>query len=134
MAKDETIQEYYAMSKKWLSAALTNLEQGLYEPAMFNGIHALELGLKAALHTIIEGPIKTHNVGGLFGKHFRDKVGDECCRAVNLILARYNLPRYPDQKMVEPKEVAEELKFIKEFIENIILDLIEEENVNNIHT
>lgn len=126
MATDEKIQEYYTMSKKYLSAASTNLKQGLYEPAMFNGIHALELGLKAALQTIIEMPIKTHNVGGLFGKHFRDKVGDESCKTVNLILTRYNLPRYPDQNMVEPEDVASELEFIKEFIESTILDLIED--------
>ena len=125
MATDETIQEYYAMSRKYLKAASTNLEQGLYEPSMANGIHALELGLKAALHAIIEEPIKTHNIGGLFGKHFRDKVGDGRCRAVNLILTRYNLPRYPDQKMVESEEVERELGFIKEFIENTIPDLIE---------
>ncbi len=38
MATDEKIQEYYTMSKKYLSAALTNLEQSLYEPAMANVI------------------------------------------------------------------------------------------------
>ena len=69
------------MSGKYLSAALANLEQELYEPAMFNGIHALELGLKAALYPII-GDIKTHNVGGMFGKHFRDEVGDDTCKTM----------------------------------------------------
>lgn len=124
MARNETVQEYYTMSEKYLSAALANLEQELYEPAMSNGIHALELGLKAALYTIM-GDIKTHNVGGPFGKHFRDKIGDDICRKVNQILIHYNLPRYPGQEMVEPDDVERELKFIKELIENIILDLID---------
>lgn len=125
MAANETIQEYCNMSGKYLRASLDNLEQKLYEPAMANGIHALELGLKAALHTVIKEPIKTHNVGGLFGKHFRNRVGDENCKLLNIILTKYNLPRYPDQEMIDPEDVAKDIGFIKEFIENTIPKLVE---------
>jgi HEPN domain-containing protein len=51
MEGNETLQEYYDASLKFLRAALSNLSDELYEPAMANGIHALELAMKAALHS-----------------------------------------------------------------------------------
>ena len=44
-----TIQEYYNLSLNYLESAKICLKKDLFEPAMFNAIHALELSLKAAL-------------------------------------------------------------------------------------
>ncbi|MFQ5884293.1 MAG: HEPN domain-containing protein [Thermoplasmata archaeon] len=71
MERDAEIQEYYTMSLKYLQAAKRSLSDDLHEPAMANGIHALELAMKAALCLKVKDPIKTHNIGGLFGRHFR---------------------------------------------------------------
>jgi len=50
-ARDEKVQEYYNLSLIYLESAKLSLGRGLFEPAMFNAIHALELSLKAALLT-----------------------------------------------------------------------------------
>ncbi len=84
---------------------------------MFSAIHALELALKAALLTRVGDIWRTHNVGGEFGRHFRSEVGKEVCRKVNVILAKYNLPRYPREPPVSAGEVKEDVEFIKRFIE-----------------
>jgi len=47
--KNETIQEYTKLSLTYLEASQISLEKELYEPALFNAIHALALILKAAL-------------------------------------------------------------------------------------
>jgi len=125
MERDEEIQEYYSLSRKYLKASLGSLEDSLYEPAMANAIHALELAIKAALGTVMEETVKTHNVGGVFGRHFRGILGDESCRTVNMILTKYNLPRYPGQTMPDPDEVIEDVAFIKHFIEELISPMLE---------
>ena len=51
MEGDEEVLEYYRLSQTYLIAALDFQEKKLYEPALFNGIHAFELGVKAALLT-----------------------------------------------------------------------------------
>ena len=47
MGQDKTgikkIQEYYNLSCNYLESAKINLENELFEPAMFSAIHALEL-------------------------------------------------------------------------------------------
>jgi len=74
MGQDKTrikkIQEYYNLSCNYLESAKINLENELFEPAMFSAIHALELSLKAALLTKTDEAWKTHNIGGQFGKYF----------------------------------------------------------------
>ena len=124
MEEDEEVQEYYSMSLKYLQAAVGSLSDELYEPAMANGIHALELAMKAALHLVVEGTIKTHNIGGLFGKHFRERLGEEICRSANLILTKYNLPRYPGQRPLEESEVRSDIDFIERLIEEHIRGII----------
>jgi len=128
MDKDKTtakkIQEYYNLSLNYLESAKISLKQELFEPAMFNAIHALELSLKAALLTETDEAWKTHNIGGQFGKYFRDKIGDKICRKVNVILSKYNLPRYPSEKAVDPKEVEKDINFIEEFIEHQIIHML----------
>ena len=125
MEEDEEVQEYYSMSLKYLQAAVGSLSNELYEPAMANGIHAPELAMKAALHLVVEGTIKTHNIGGLFGKHFRERLGEEICRSANLILTKYNLPRYPGQRSLEESEVRSDIDFIERLIEEHIRGIIE---------
>lgn len=124
MEEDEEVQEYYSMSLKYLQAAVGSLSNELYEPAMANGIHALELAMKAAPHLVVEGTIKTHNIGGLFGKHFRERLGEEICRSANLILTKYNLPRYPGQRSLEESEVRSDIDFIERLIEEHIRGII----------
>jgi len=124
MEKDETIREHYALSLKYLAAAQGNLTQGLYEPALANGIHALELGIKALLHSKLAEPLKTHNVGGLLGRHFREELGTVICRMANRILISYNLPRYPGVAAPHPDDVKVELEFIADLVENRIRELI----------
>ena len=69
------IQDYYNLSLNYLESAKISLKKELYEPAMFSAIHALELILKAALLTKTDEAWKTHNIGGQFGKYFREKIG-----------------------------------------------------------
>ncbi len=61
---------------------------------------------------------KTHNVGGQFGKYFREELGDKICRRINIILSKYNLPRYPSEESLDSEEVQNDISFIKDFIEN----------------
>ena len=118
------IQEYYNLSLNYLESAKLSLKKDLFEPAMFSAIHALELSLKAALLTKTDEAWKTHNIGGQFGKYFRDTMGDTICRRVNIILSKYNLPRYPSEKMVNPEEVEKDITFIEEFIDQQIVTII----------
>lgn len=124
MERNEEVQEFYSLSKEFLKAAIKNLELELYEPAMANGIHALELAAKAALCTVIDDPIKTHNIGGLFGKHFKEEIGKENCKKVNIILMKYNLPRYPGEIRLMASDIREDINFIKNFIENEVAKII----------
>ena len=128
MEQDKTrtkkIQEYYDLSGNYLLSAKISLKNDLFEPAMFSAIHALELSLKAALLTKTDEAWKTHNIGGQFGKHFRDDVGDMVCRRINMILSKYNLPRYPSQTTWDPEEIEKDIDFINDFIGNQILSLL----------
>ena len=124
MGQDKTtttkIQDYYNLSLNYLESAKISLKKELYEPAMFSAIHALELSLKAALLTKTKDSWKTHNIGGQFGKYFREEISDKTCRRINKILSKYNLPRYPSEKALDPDEVVDDIKFIEDFIEHQI--------------
>ena len=128
MERDKTrtkkIQEYYDLSCNYLESAKISLKNELYEPAMFTAIHALELALKSSLLTKTEGSWKTHNVGGEFGKYFRKEIGDEICRKINILLSKYNLPRYPSEAPLDPDEVENDIKFIEDLIEHQIPNLL----------
>ena len=124
MEVDEEILEYYRLSKTYLTASNELLEEGLYEPALFNAIHALELGVKAALLTKIDNNLILHQVGGLFGREFRDVVGNDVCRKLNNILSMYNLPRYPGTEEITREETEKALNFVRDFIENILPSII----------
>lgn len=124
MGQDKTtttkIQDYYNLSLNYLESAKISLKKELYEPAMFSAIHALELSLKAALLTKTEDAWKTHNIGGQFGKYFREELGNKTCRRINVILSKYNLPRYPSENILDSEEVEDDVIFIEEFIERQI--------------
>ncbi len=81
MGQDKTtankIQDYYNLSLNYLESAKISLKKELFEPAMFSAIHALELSLKAALLTKTDEAWKTHNIGGQFGKYFREEIGEK---------------------------------------------------------
>jgi len=118
------IQNYYNLSLNYLESAKISLKKELFEPAMFSAIHALELSLKAAILTKTDETWKTHNIGGQFGKYFREEIGDKTCRRINVIISKYNLPRYPSEAALNPKEVEEDITFIEELIEHRIIRLI----------
>ena len=128
MGQDKTtakkIQEYYNLSLNYLESAKISLKKELFEPAMFSAIHALELSLKAALFTKTEDAWKTHNIGGQFGKYFREEVGDKTCSRINVIISKYNLPRYPSEKALDPDEIEKDIKFIEEFIKHQIVAIL----------
>jgi len=123
-AADKKIQDYYNLSLNYLESAKISLKQELFEPAMFSAIHALELSLKAALLTKTDEAWKTHNVGGQFGKYFREEIGDKTCRKINIITSKYNLPRYPSEKVLDSEEVEKDINFIEEFIEHQIVTIL----------
>jgi len=118
------IQDYYNLSLNYLESAKISLKKELFEPAMFSAIHALELSLKAALLTKTDGAWKTHNIGGQFSKYFREKIGDKTCRKINVIISKYNLPRYPSEKALDSEEVEKEIDFIEEFIKHQIISIL----------
>jgi len=128
MGQDKTttkkIQDYYNLSLNYLESAKISLKKELFEPAMFSAIHALELSLKAALLIKTKDAWKTHNIGGQFAKYFREEIGDKTCRRINVIISKYNLPRYPSEKSLDPEEVEEDIKFIDEFIEHQIVTIL----------
>jgi HEPN domain-containing protein len=128
MERDKTrakkIQEYYDLSCNYLESAKISLKNELYEPAMFTAIHALELALKSSLLTKTENSWKTHNIGGEFGKYFRKELGDDICRKINILLSKYNLPRYPSESPLDPDEVENDIKFIEDLIEHQIPNLL----------
>jgi len=118
------IQDYYNLSLNYIDSAKISLKNELFEPAMFSAIHALELSLKAALLTKTDEAWKTHNIGGQFAKYFRQEIGDETCRRINVILSKYNLPRYPSEKALDPEEVEKDINFIEGFIGNQIVTIL----------
>ncbi len=124
MEKDGDVQEYYDLSLKYIQAAKSNMKTGLLEPALFNGIHALELAIKSMLILKIDGPIITHNVGGLFGQYYRDDLGEDVCKEVNKILIRYNIPRYPGMVEYEQDDIKDTIEFIDNLIKNEIFKRI----------
>ena len=127
MGQDKTtakkIQDYYHLSLNYLESAKISLKKELFEPAMFSAIHALELSLKAAHLTKTDEVLKTHNIGGKFGKYFREEIGDKTCRRINVILSKYNLPRYPSEATLDPEEVEKDINFIEDFIKHKITRL-----------
>ncbi len=124
MESNEEILEYKSLSQTYLKAAVELLDEELFEPSLFNAIHALELAVKAALFTKIDNNLILHHVGGLFGREFRDVVGNDVCREINNILSKYNLPRYPGTEEITKEDAVSTVDFVQGFIENILPKII----------
>ncbi len=116
MERAKEVQEYLSLSYKYLSSAKMALTSDLYEPALANAIHALELASKAALLAVVEDSLKTHNVGGLFAQYYKERVGPDTCRQLNRILNKYNIPRYPEEDAISKDEIKETLDFAERFL------------------
>jgi HEPN domain-containing protein len=124
MESNEEILGYQRLSQTYLQAAIELLDEELFEPSLFNAIHALELAAKSALLTKVDNNLILHQVGGLFGREFREVVGNEVCRKINDILSKYNLPRYPGTEEITKEDAESTVGFVKEFIENILPKII----------
>jgi HEPN domain-containing protein len=124
MEKYEEILEYKRLSQTYLKAAIELLDEELFEPSLFNAIHALELAVKATLLTKIDNNLILHQVGGLFGREFRDIVGNEVCREINIILSKYNLPRYPGTEEITQEDAISAVEFVQDFIDIIMPKII----------
>ncbi len=114
MGENGKVQEYLKSAEEWLKAAKSSLKSAP-EPAAFNALHSAELAAKAALVMKTGEEHKTHNVGGEFGKHFRDRVGNQVCRELSRKMMRYSKLRYPDEEVGED-EAREIIKFSEEFL------------------
>ena len=123
-ASAKKVQDYYDLSLNYLESAKISLKNELFEPAMFSAIHALELCIKAAVLTKTDEEWKTHNIGGQFGKYFLYDIGDKTCRRINVIISKYNLPRYPSQKELDSKEDEDDICFIEDFIRYQVVALL----------
>jgi len=124
MESNEEILGYQRLSQTYLQAAIELLDEELFEPSLFNAIHALELAAKSALLTKVDNNLILHQVGGLFGREFREVVGNEVCRKINDILSKYNLPRYPGTEEITKEDAESTVDFVQEFIENILSKII----------
>jgi len=109
LAEAPEVQGHLALSREFLGTATAALERGELFPARFNALHALELGVKAALLAKTGRIPRTHNVGGEFARHFRGQVGDALCSEVNRALDAYSASRYPDAPPVSRDKLAKEI-------------------------
>jgi HEPN domain-containing protein len=130
MEGDAKVQEYLALSGRYLQAAETLAREGNHEPAMFNAIHAMELAIKAALYTVSDEDIGTHRVASLFGKHFRDVTGPQFCREITRCLELYNFPRYPASDPPDKDTVASILSTARKLIREVAPAIINKENAH----
>jgi HEPN domain-containing protein len=126
MENNEEILEYTRLSETYLKAAVELLDEELFEPSLFNAIHALELAVKAALLTKIDNNLILHQVGGLFGREFRDSVGNDVCKQINNILSMYNLPRYPGTEEIKKEDAELTVEFVTDFISIILPKIIKD--------
>jgi HEPN domain-containing protein len=127
MEGNEEVLEYQRLSQTYLKAAVELLDEELFEPSLFNAIHALELAAQASLLTKIDNNLILHQVGGLFGREFRDIVGNEVCKKINSILSKYNLPRYPGTEAITKEDAESTVDFVQEFIQVILPKIIKME-------
>ena len=114
MVDPDEVQSYHALSLDHLRGAETMLADHNLAPAYHAAIHALELGVKAALATRLARVPRTHNVGGLLGQEFLDDLGPQTCSRINQLVHEYDAPRYPDWDA--PADVHADVAFIAEFL------------------
>lgn len=126
MAEAPSVQEHLLLSRAYLESAERSFQAGLHAPAHFLMMHAPELAVKAALAAALGSVPKTHNVGGLFGKHFRERAGAGTTRRINRILGDYDGPRYPDYDAPTHEELEEDMRFVGSLVRETIPRLIQE--------
>jgi HEPN domain-containing protein len=124
MDGDAKVQEYLALSGRYLRAAETLIGEENLEPAIFDALHAMELAIKAALYTVSDEDIDTHRVAGLFGRHFREIAGVDFCRDITKSLEKYNLARYPGMDTADKDEAKRILAVAVRLIRNVVPDII----------
>lgn len=110
---------------QYLSAAEVDAANALHAPAHHHALHALELGLKAALLSLGTQPARSHNVGGQFGQAFRGEVPAATLRRINQPLQRYDDMRYPGARMPSVDDTEAALAFIGPFLRNVLQPLVE---------
>lgn len=123
MVEDGSVQAYLALSGEYLAVASSAARDGRKAAAYHNALHALELGLKAALATRLDEVPRTHNVGGIFAREFRAAVGDDVCSRVNRLVRDYDAPRYPDWQPTEGTD--DDVAFIASFLKTTLPRLLE---------
>lgn len=127
MEAGDQVSAYYDLSRAYWDTAQDAWDKGRVEPALANAYHALELACKAAIlaETGSAGhEWRTHNVGGAFGRFYRDRVGPDTSRLINRILERYNFPRYPGQEPPDPRTAGEDLDRIRTVVHDVIPPLL----------
>lgn len=124
MAEDGPSPKYLALAQEYALTARHSLDMGHLAPARFLSVHALELALKAVLSARLADIPRTHNIGGEFGRHFRERVGSDACRRINRILGDYDGPRYPDWVVPESGEIQADLEFIGDLLRKMVPELI----------
>jgi len=126
MADAKKVQEHISLSRRYLEAAELLSKEGLLEPGLFNALHSIELAVKASLYTVIDDDIMTHQVAGLFGKHFRESVGKDLCKEIAVTLSKYNIPRYPDEESLEEADLTVVLSLARNLVDKIVPKIIEQ--------
>lgn len=111
-------------AREWLEAAEKAVKENP-NPAAFNALHAMELAAKACLKERTGKDFMTHQIGGSFGKHFREEIGTKKARRLNRLTMEYGRIRYPNAKSVNSEESKEILEFAKEFVRELAPSLLE---------
>lgn len=120
MARHDEVSAYLDLSHEYLSSAERVLAAGEIAPSRFLTVHALELAVKAAIVVATGVAPRTHNVGGEFGKLFREKAGPEVARRVSRLLAEYDAPRYPEWAPPALEEVRADLAFVQHVVRVVV--------------
>lgn len=126
MGEDGEASHYLDLSREFIAGARVAAEADHLAPARFNSIHALELGLKAAIIARLGNAPRIHNIGGEFGRLFRPRLGTDILRKINRLLDDYNSPRYPDWETPEAATVLADIEFIERLLAEDIPALIRE--------
>ncbi|KXA89230.1 hypothetical protein AKJ62_03535 [candidate division MSBL1 archaeon SCGC-AAA259D14] len=124
MENSKKIQKYMNSAREWLRAA-EKVVEAEPNPAAFNALHAIELAAKACLMDETGEEFTTHQIGGSFGKHFREEIGERKAKRLNRLMMEYSRLRYPNAKSVNSEESKKILKFAKEFVKDTVPTLLQ---------
>jgi len=126
MELDDEVQEHLHLSGDFLRSAERDVRDGLYAPARLSLLHALELGLKAALLAKTGRPWGTHVVHGPFGQHFRGRIDERTLGRLNRLVQEYGRSRYPDWEAPTEATMNDDLTFVRSMVEETIPALVAE--------